>query len=337
MIVAWVLWYGRRLRALVSLPHILAIAIWLGPFAAWSAAAASGSVDSGDIATTWQQQVGSILLGVGFDFSDRVEVFFRTFVNLLPWLPLAPLLWKSSVYAELPDKEARCFRAVRNALITCLVLNIILPGSYARYMLPALPIFCLLVARVFPIEFRLSPARPTDRLLLPCAYLLIVVPIVIAAVRAGFSWKAAMLTACGIVLAVVLRRLHPPRSAVGLAMGFAALITLAALNFAVFQAEVREPIQSRRIWGDQINEILPPGETLYAFDPGNQIFLFYIREPLAYCVKPDEVDEDVEYLLADVDLYDALSLDERLAARNPETLLEFSYRTRGRFRLLRLR
>ena len=55
------------------------------------------------------------------------------------------------------------------------------------------------------------------------------VPIVIAAVRAGFSWKAAMLAAFGIVLAIVLRRrLRPPRSAVGLAWGFAALITLAA-------------------------------------------------------------------------------------------------------------
>ena len=69
---------------------------------------------------------------------------------------------------------------------------------------------------------------------------------------------------------------------------------------------------------------------------GHQSFLFYIREPLRYLVRPDQIGPEVRYLLiADKPLADQ-AVQDRLCSRRPDQLTAVTCLGGPRFHLLEL-
>ena len=48
---------------------------------------------------------------------------------------------------------------------------------------------------------------------------------------------------------------------------------------------------------DAITAAIPPNESLYAVDPDYQPFLFYVRRPIVYVSRIDELPANARYLL----------------------------------------
>jgi hypothetical protein len=202
--------------------------------------------------------------------------------------------------------------------------------------MPAVPMMCMALAWALPVDDRLKKGKDARRLLAVLSAAMPTVTIGLG-LYAGFNAKvvALLVLGAGAALGFATRRIALNNSvrAVG---ALSVVIMLAAMNWAIFKPMLAAGTESRRIWGQSVNQYVPPDETIYAYDPGNQIFLFYVREPLNFIVRPEQVDAAVKYLLVGDAEYVRDGLDERLRGRGYEELLRFSYRKEKDFRLLKL-
>lgn len=333
--VFFVLLARRELKRLFRLPHICGVVLWMGLFLLWLWLAKQ-QVPASKIASTYAEQAGFVLLGPEFAWEKRGEVIWRSLQSLLPWLVLAPLLWKRSVLEAMSPEQAACVRGLRNAVVVCVLLVIVIPGSVARYSMPVVPLYCMALTAALRADDRLTIGKDARRLVAVIAVCIPIITVVMAFV-AGFNAKVICLLILGVGAAAVFGAqriaLNNSVRAVG---ALSVLIMLGAMNWAIFTPMLREGKESRRIWGEAINERVPEGATIYAFDPGNQIFLFYVREPVTYIVEPEQIDRDVRYLLVGDAEYQEAGLEDYLRGRQQEELLPFEYRDRGHYRLIRL-
>ncbi|MDQ2659327.1 MAG: hypothetical protein M3Y03_02790, partial [Verrucomicrobiota bacterium] len=77
-----------------------------------------------------------------------------------------------------------------------------------------------------------------------------------------------------------------------------ALVVAAAIAlyaFAVMPSLKRH--EKIRVLATQINGALPTGAPLFAVDPDYQPFLFYVRDPIRYVDRVDEIPADAKYFL----------------------------------------
>jgi len=82
--------------------------------------------------------------------------------------------------------------------------------------------------------------------------------------------------------------------------------------------------------------LVRPEETLYVYKPGYKAFLFYVREPIEYVIKHEQITPDIRYLLMKESNWQELQDCETLKSREVKTLFKFEYRHKGTFRLLEL-
>jgi hypothetical protein len=87
-----------------------------------------------------------------------------------------------------------------------------------------------------------------------------------------------------------------------------------------------------------VNEIVPKGETLYIFRPGNQLnpVIFYLRPPISYVLEADHINQKPHYLLIKKADLDALQSYGEISDRSAEVLYKFTERISGNYRLVHL-
>lgn len=335
VMVFCVLLARRELKTALSLSHICGVVVWMGPFLLWLWLAAR-QVPASEIASTYGQQAGIVIFGPEFEWEGRWKAIQKSAAMLLPWGILAPLLWSRAILAGMPPERAAVLRGVRNAGLACIVGVILIPGSVARYSMPAVPLMCMALAWALPVDDRLKPGKDARRLLMVLSAAVPIVTIGLG-LYAGFNTKvlALLVLVAGAALVFATGRIALNNSvrAVG---SLSVVMMLAAMNWAIFTPMLRAGTETRRIWGHAVNEQVPPGATVYAYDPGNQIFLFYVREPLDFIVRPEQVDARVNYLLVGDAEYLRDGLEEQLRGRRKTEMLRFSYRNEKDFRLLSL-
>jgi hypothetical protein len=67
----------------------------------------------------------------------------------------------------------------------------------------------------------------------------------------------------------------------------------------------------------QIDQLVTDNERLYALDPDYQPFLFYLRTPLVYVNRLDEVPLDARYLLVQPERKEEVTASQRWLPRRP--------------------
>jgi 4-amino-4-deoxy-L-arabinose transferase-like glycosyltransferase len=127
-------------RGLLSLPHLCALVLLAAIVAAWAVPYLKMTAQL-DVAETWRSQSVGRVAG-SFDVAGWALNIPRALTDLLPWVVFAPLLWRFDAQRA----EAPLLRALRNVLPVLCGALLLVPGSLPRYIMPATPVFCLLLA-----------------------------------------------------------------------------------------------------------------------------------------------------------------------------------------------
>lgn len=149
-------------------------------------------------------------------------------------------------------------------------------------------------------------------------------------------WPAivAVLVIC--VTVIVFRERSRWQTPVLLSVLTALLVAIFMIQYILAFPTIARDSEERRPFASQINTLVPEGETLYVYKPGYQAFLFYVREPMDYLVRPDQIDSSVRYLLIREETYEELAENDVFVSHSPTVLYNSTYRHKGDFLLLEL-
>jgi 4-amino-4-deoxy-L-arabinose transferase-like glycosyltransferase len=335
--VLGVLAYSRGLRALVSIPHLAALILCLGVPAAWAyfawrqaavAGQATADLGGGEIVT----RLTSLVLG----WSGWWENVVSSFTGLLPWGLFLPLLWRRDFLAHIPPGRLPLLKGARLGMVVPFLAITLIPGNRGRYGLPVLGLMCLLLGWVLA-ETEVLPDRGRlwrGGVLLGFGVAAGTAAAGLVAVNAGIG--PAVVLGIIVSLAVMLwrerARFHTP---VHLATLSASLGAVLMLQFPLFAPPLFRRDEICRPVSVQTKSLVPDTETVYIFDPGCQLFLFYIREPMEYLRELEQVNGHVRFLVMREDAYQRFKDGPAIAVRQPKTLYSFAGKKHG-FRLLEL-
>jgi len=134
-IVFAVLWQGKDWRLLVHPAHFVAVAAWAIPFVQRTTTEVA--------VNKWSAQFSGRLEGIGFKFSSWIQNIPRSLMYFLPWLILFPF----ARFSKFHDEAQRRFAGALTwgIALPFLAVNLV-PGSVARYSMPAIVPACWLLA-----------------------------------------------------------------------------------------------------------------------------------------------------------------------------------------------
>jgi 4-amino-4-deoxy-L-arabinose transferase-like glycosyltransferase len=321
-----ILAYSHRLRALISLPHLLSIVLWLGIPGLWmyvaSVRAASASARL-PIAEEVLWRVVSTELSAGW--KPWLRNFGKSFTNLLPWGLFLPLLWHRGFVSPIPPARLPLLKGARLGMVISFLGISLIPGNSARYGLPILGLMSILIGWVLAEVGELPDRGRMWRGGLLVCFGLAALTGAVGFVGARMDLWGAVLLCVAVCLVVLFIREQPAfHTPVHLSMLSAVVATVLTLQYVYFTMPLTQKGESQRPTAAKLNALVPDGETIYVLRPGYQLFLFYLREPMEYLLEPGQVDGRVRFLLVRKDAYPTLFDEPALALRQPKTLYTFA-------------
>lgn len=294
-VVICVLLYARQWRQLLRLPHLVSAAVVLVVGLGWlilvrrlaGAELVSQTIEGQFTARVQEISPVRWLAEVG-----------QSLGHFAPWVFMLPILWMKSFVARIPEPHRPLFRGCRLGMVLGYAGLCLVPGLLWRYTMPALPTAAILLGWLVS---RPRPALATDRLWR--ALELAAAPALLGAcavIGIKLGWTSTLIAAMAaigasaLVLWILRARLE---GGVNLTLGTTVLAVLAVLLIVQFQAALWPQGQKRRAEAALVNQAVPPGQTLYIFNPGYQRFLIFLRGPVQYLMTPDQMDPNVRYLL----------------------------------------
>jgi 4-amino-4-deoxy-L-arabinose transferase-like glycosyltransferase len=136
-----------ELRKLRSLPHFVGLLIMAVIVAAW-AVPYFGEVAASDAGRVWKRQFVERVTGAEMDLVKWLLNIPNGLKDFLPWVLLAPLLWRRGATDGLHDRTAMLVRGARWAVGICFIALLLIPGVLPRYVQPLSVPFSLLIAIV---------------------------------------------------------------------------------------------------------------------------------------------------------------------------------------------
>lgn len=333
--VGGVLLYEKRLLALVRPSHLVAVGLTAGIILAWVIPAGAEDGPSGpSLAETWQNELLPRVIGFDRDWADWGEELLLTAKDFAPWIFLVGLLWTRE--PQEPRERLR-YRGLRLGLLAGTVVLMLLPGYKARYLLPQLPLFAVLVGWAMAQAEIPGWGRAIWRWLLMVLCLVLAV----AAGAAFFLLESAQFRAWYVVaLALVMvaaffRWRSHSRTTTALLVQTGLVFVLVSLANAWIAVPERIARQKLRPMAADVAAQLPEDVTVQVYRPGYQQYLFYLERPFAYVLSPEEITGPEAFVLIE-----KRRLDEVLAQENwqeAEILYEVTDRIGGEVRLVRFR
>jgi hypothetical protein len=156
-IVFAVLWQGKDWRLLVHPAHFVAVALILAIPAAWAIPFLQRTAPEVAV-NKWSAQFTGRLEGIDFKFFSWIENIPRSLMYFLPWLLLFPFARFSKFHDEAQGRFARAL--AWGIALPFLAVNLV-PGSVARYSMPAIVPACWLLALTFVGNALRWPAKWT--------------------------------------------------------------------------------------------------------------------------------------------------------------------------------
>jgi 4-amino-4-deoxy-L-arabinose transferase-like glycosyltransferase len=167
-VVLAVLWQSAELKRLWSLPHLGAILLMLGIFAAWAIPYLQAT-EPGHVASVWSKQFSGRVSGDHFRLGDWLLNIPRGIAYLLPWAALLPFA-RFALLANEDDRKL-CRALSLGVSLPFVVVNL-MPGALPRYTMPLLAPAIWLLA-IFIREHALIWPKP---------------------LRKGITWTVALVT-----------------------------------------------------------------------------------------------------------------------------------------------
>ena len=284
-LVCAVLWQTKQWRILLHPAHFIGLALMGGIFAAW-AIPFMHVQESGKVLNKWSGQFTGRVTGEFFHVWVWATALPRAVCYFLPWLVVVPFIRFSKLHAEDDRKLARALAWSTAAPLV--VINLI-PGAAPRYSLPVLTPFCWLLGMIFAED----------------AF----------ATTAWLDWIGRPLWprfGKGIVIVAIVAGL----------VGFP-LLAWAVNHRGSVPRAVRGAVPEQKVKyiGEKINGAMPATETLYAVDPNYQPFFFYIRAPVKYLDRLEELPAETHYFVVRPDNEAAAAQLEEWAPRHPREVL----------------
>jgi 4-amino-4-deoxy-L-arabinose transferase-like glycosyltransferase len=304
--VVCVAWTARRLRAVVTWQHGVAVVLMLLPLVAWVLAALAGNPDL-NLARIWEGELGSRYAVRTLDVGGWIGGILKAFVDFLPWTLVLPLVWWPGARAHEDASTWHCARALRLAAVLCFVAVSSMPGVRSRYYMPLFPHLCCLVALTLTAWDGRRVVLQYWRALVMCACALIAGVSVLALALVPGSALVWLLGLCGVTLQpAVVRALHVWRwplldvvialgicggiyrarqrlvGAQDLAVACALLLCATGLGVLTYGVPCKLQFEDRRPAGAALNAIIEPDEEIVVYRVGYQPYYYYVQRPLAY-------------------------------------------------------
>jgi 4-amino-4-deoxy-L-arabinose transferase-like glycosyltransferase len=324
-VVISVLAYAKRLRDLFRVPHFVGIGIifvmtgwWL--YLAFQQTSASGMATE----MTWQLLMRII---VKPKFLSWGRKFLGALANFLPWLLFLPILWDKKFTTQIEQSYTAIFRGCRLGLVVSFTVINIMPGMFARYSMPAIPVACVLLGMLLVLG-----KKSVHSDLLWKNVLLVCFLISCLTAAAGVllvTNKPVNVIFSGVVICATLVIFWKHKSiqgAVALSLVTSALVVILILQYSTFGQEFLISKELRRPAAMKINKIVPAGDTIYIFKP-RSLFLptiFYLRPPIDYVLDINEINEQVHYLIVEKPILEKLKSNNRTSKRSSKVLYKFN-------------
>ena len=104
-------------------------------------------------------------------------------------------------------------------------------------------------------------------------------------------------------------------------IGIVILAFLAMWTYAIAIVPKMDRRQRIKRLANQVESLIPSGETVYALDPNYQPIFFYMRSKLVYADEIDEVPNDARYLLVRPEREQEVLESNRWAPRHPHRIM----------------
>jgi 4-amino-4-deoxy-L-arabinose transferase-like glycosyltransferase len=329
-----ILAYARRLRALLSAPHLLSLVLVLGLPALSVYLAGRQAIGQGAVVHQLSETIAR-LTPTSIDWSRWATQAVRSFANPLPWLLFIPLLWRRDFVGRLPAVHLPLFQGARLGMVIAFMFITLIPGNSGRYSQPLLGLESLLLGWVLaqadplPDEGRLW--RRGALIAFGAAVILALVGLV--GVRTDL-WAFVLLVAAATLGSILFRWREYFRTPARLATLSALLGAVLMLEYALFVVPLMQRSEEHRPVAALLDAHLPPQEPLYACQTGFLDFAFYLQRPVEYLRDPSQIDNHVHFLL----LRDPAPGQPQGGAANAaslgKTIYRFPVRRHGNFQLV---
>ncbi|MGA2172824.1 MAG: glycosyltransferase family 39 protein [Sedimentisphaerales bacterium] len=332
-VVISVLWYSGRLRDLFKIGHLAGLAFALLIAGGWFYLATQQISSPKTTMTNTMTWEFLKRIFIKPNFGKWAIDVTKSFAYFLPWLFFVPMLWDKKLISRMEQAHAAIFRGCRLGMVTGFAAMCLMPGMFARYVLPVYPMASILTGWVLSLDKNPNPLW--KKALLACFL------ISCATATAGVIF-ATNKPAAGIVLAlaicatvIVFWKRDTVQNTLRLSLVTAALCVVLMLQYATSGLDIITSKEMRKPAAMQINKIVPAGQTIYFF--WHDYFypaVFYLRPPVKYVHNADEISEQVHYMIVKKIDYDKLMAEGRISSRSPEVLYDF--RIPSEYELVRL-
>jgi 4-amino-4-deoxy-L-arabinose transferase-like glycosyltransferase len=353
--VIFILRYDKKLKELISLQHLSGIFAMLFLFLAWAMTAYAMKPQDIEakrhttMGGEWISDVLDCIIGM-----DKMDVFgwgmnlMQALVYLLPWILFFPCLWDKKHLKEIPDDKKLLLKGMLMAIATGFILVGLMPGTRARYFIPLISISCILTGLLLSsITLKNTACNLWKNLLLSISLLSVcslatgiflvnmryivkvfelfkvktALPLEVAYFLPAFG--TAVVTGGVFIFIYCSRKRSCDSLSLSISTGLLAAVFI--FQFASFTLPVMKQFEIKRPLGEAINKFLPTQEPVYLFDFGisnYQPFVYYIRPPVKYIFRDDEITEKVNYVLFDADSYNRKLREPGTFKRKPVVLTE---------------
>jgi len=332
-VVISVLWYAGRLRDLFKIEHLVGVGIALLIAGGWFYLATQ-QISSPKMtmtnAMTWEFLMRIFTKP---DFGKWGIDVTKSFAYFLPWLFFAPVLWDKRLISQIEQAHGALFLGCRLGMVIGFAAMCLMPGMFARYVLPVYPMASILTGWVLSLDKK--PNQLWKKALLAC-FLISCVPATAGVIFATNKPAAIFVLALAIFATVIVFwKRDTVQNTLRLSLVTTALCVVLMLQYATSGLDIITSKEMRRPAAMQINKIVPAGQIIYFlwhdyFYPA----VFYLRPPVKYLHNTDEVNEQIHYIIVKKIDYDTLMAEGRISSRSPEVLYEF--RIPSEYTLIRL-
>jgi 4-amino-4-deoxy-L-arabinose transferase-like glycosyltransferase len=314
--VVAILTCSREKKRLAEPYHFLGITLMLGIFLIWMyfSRRQSPAQQSSTAESVWINEMAMRFDLNAIGFSKWFTRVTGSIAQFMPWLLFIPLLWKAVKNDSLNDKQLYFLRAAHWMLPIPFILINAMPLTKARYCLPLLPSYCIATAIVLPCLSGLILTRwrevlkwaaqifiPAGILVILGAVWLVALPEVLPQkVKQAAFYPGLIFLAGSSILILGLSAKRWPKIHGSLAgiMSVSVLLLAAGIFTGI---SIGSPLDQKKYGRDlaaRINHAVPEGETLYVLGPvGTESFVFYLKRPVQFIAKPDQLENNVNYVL----------------------------------------
>lgn len=348
----------KSVKDFFSLQHLCGFVIMLGIFLAWALTArhnlAQGIGNVQDPTAATDAKITSTWLHELFlRFHDNMKIgkwagnVLSAFAGFAPWIVFVPFLWNKNWLSEIPETDRKFFQLARNGTVIAFSLVCLMPGTRARYSMPAFAMLSILVGWLLAYQKSRPIISDLWRKLLTILF-----PVIAFVARLSFliglalfllicldkrvpdylkvfglGWNILMLAGSALFasFAVFLfskiaergKNFHDFTQFV-----FFTVVLLSAISL-FYSTALIPPIASQGIFpkiGAEINACVPSSERIYAYKVGSEHFLFYIDRRVQHLKKLHELPDEAKFCLIEKSQYDENANYPFFTLRKPEIL-----------------